>query len=64
MRIPLEVWSALVQQGNYLRDNFGYSHKNVYVSGKYRYKDAIAQIEEVKAFLKEKNPNIEFPEKN
>ena len=61
-QIALECWSALVQQGNYLKDNFGNSDKTVYVAGKYADKDAIAQIEAVKAFLKEKNPDIEFPE--
>jgi|TARA_B110001450_G_scaffold146370_1_gene136790 hypothetical protein len=61
-KIALEAWSALVQQGNFLKDNFGNSDKTVYVSGKYQDKDAIAQIEAVKAFLKEKNPDIEFPE--
>ena len=68
-RIALEAWNALVQQGNYLDNNYSYLKHNfggsdsfVLVGGKYLAKDAIAQIEEVKAFLKEKNPQIEFPE--
>ena len=59
-KIALEAWNALVQQGNYLKDNFGDSDSFVLVGGKYLGKDAIAQIEDVKAFLKEKNPQIEF----
>jgi len=61
-KIALEAWNALVQQGNYLKDNYGNSDKTQYVAGKYQDKDAIAQIDAVKAFLKEKNPDIEFPE--
>ena len=61
-KIALECWNALVQQGKYLKDNYGDSNKTVYVSGKYPHQDAIAQIDAVKAFLKEKNPDIEFPE--
>jgi hypothetical protein len=61
-KIALEAWSALCQQANYLKDRFGSSDKPVYVSGKYLAKDATEQIEAVKAFLKEKNPDIEFPE--
>ena len=59
-KIALEAWNALVQQGNYLKHNFGDSDTFVLVGGKYLGKDAIAQIEDVKAFLKEKNPQIEF----
>ena len=61
-KIALECWAALVQQGKYLKDNYGDSNKTVYISGKYAHTDAIAQIDAVKAFLKEKNPDIEFPE--
>ena len=58
--IALEAWKALVQQGNYLKDKFGDTF--VFVDDKYLSYDAIAQIEDVKAFLKEKNPQIKFPE--
>merc|ERR1719331_780273 len=61
-RIALEAMAALMQQGNYLKDNYGSSNKVVYVSGKYPHKEAIEQIDAVKALLREKNPDIEFPE--
>jgi hypothetical protein len=61
-KIALEAWRGLCQQAKYLDGEFGSSDKDVYVNGKYLAKDAIAQITAVKEFLKEKNPDIEFPE--
>jgi len=61
-KIATEAWVALCQQAKYLDGEFGGSDKVKYVNGKYTSKDAIAQIDAVKAFLKEKNPDIEFPE--
>jgi hypothetical protein len=61
-KIALEAWRALCQQAKYLDDEFGGKDKVVYVNGKYESKSAIAQIKAVKEFLKEKNPDIEFPE--
>lgn len=61
-KIALEAWRGLCQQAKYLDGEFGGSDKDVYVNGKYLSKDAIAQIAAVKEFLKEKNPDIEFPE--
>ena len=61
-KIATEAWVALCQQAKFLDGEFGGSDKVQYVNGKYTSKDAIAQIDAVKAFLKEKNPDIEFPE--
>ena len=60
-KIALEAWRALCQQAKYLDGEFG-GNDSKYVNGKYLAKDAIAQITAVKEFLKEKNPDIEFPE--
>ena len=53
-----ECWAALSQQAKYLKDSFPPGDKVKYVAGKYADKDAIEQIDAVKAFLKEKLPDF------
>lgn len=61
-KIAQEAWRALCQQAKYLDGEYGGKEKVQYVNGKYAHTDAIEQINAVKAFLKENNEDIEFPE--
>lgn len=60
-KIALELDAALTAQLKKLDDEYGTPDKNVYVGGKYELKDAKAQLAAVKAHLREKCNNVEFP---
>ena len=57
-KVALELDAALTAHGKWLDKEFGTPDKAVYVGGKYELKDAKAQIEAVKAHLREKCNNV------
>lgn len=57
-KVALELDAALTAHLKYLEKEYGTPDKDVYVGGKYELKDAKAQIEAVKAHLREKCNNV------
>ena len=57
-KVALELDAALTKHAKWLESEYGTPDKDAYVGGKYELKDAKAQIDAVKAHLREKCNNV------